>query len=73
MIGDVGRGVEEVRQAPAEVGEHKETEKNGSRHEQNRLDDLDPGCRQHSAEDDVDDHEDADADDRGLVADMRTA
>ena len=55
------------------MGQHEQAEKNRSRHEQDRLDDLHPGRREHPAEDDVDNHEHADADDRGLVADVRTA
>ena len=43
------------------------------RHQQDRLDDLHPGRRQHAAEDHVDDHQHADADDRGLIADVRAA
>ena len=40
-------------------------------HQQHRLDDLDPGRRQHAAEDHVDEHQRADRDDRGVEADGR--
>ena len=53
--------------------EHEQAQQDGSAHEQDRFDDLHPGRREHSAEDDIDDHEHADADDRGLIADVRAA
>ena len=53
----------------AGLGHDQDRQQEGARHEQAGLDDLDPGGGGHAAEDDVADHQDADADDGGLVGD----
>ena len=64
VIGDMADGVKEVREAEMEVGHHQDAEQERSGHQQHGLDDLHPGGGQHAAEDHIDDHQDADADDR---------
>jgi hypothetical protein len=46
------------------LGQHQERQQHRAGHEQDRLDDLDPGGSDHPPEGHVDDHQDADADDR---------
>ena len=54
-------GVEEFREAEIEMLQHEDAEEDGAAHQQDGLDDLHPGRREHAAEDDVDDHQHADA------------
>ena len=60
-------GAEEADRVETGLGHDQYGEQEGARHEQAGLDDLDPGGGGHAAEDDVADHQDADADDGGLV------
>ncbi len=69
VIGDMGHGLEEAGEAPSEMRHDEDAKQDGAGHEQNGLDDLDPGGGEHAAEDDVDDHEHADADDRSVITD----
>ena len=65
----VDDGVEEAERVEAGLGHDQYGEQCRARHEEPRLDDLYPGGGDHAAEDDVADHQDADADDGGLVGD----
>ena len=69
VIRDVRNGVEEFAEAEVEVGQHQDAQEHRPGHQQDGLDDLHPGRREHAAEDHVDDHQHADADHRRLKAD----
>ena len=69
MITDLGDSREKRAEAEAEVCEDQKAEQDGAANQQNGLDDLDPRGRQHAAEDDVNDHQDAHATDRNGEAD----
>src|SRR5208337_2668893 len=69
VISDVADGVEESGEAEVEVRHHQDAQQERAGHEQDSLDDLYPGSGQHASEDDVDNHENADADHGGLVGD----
>jgi len=60
---------EELDRVHARLEADEDCQQEGSGHEQTGLDDLNPGSGGHAAEDDVADHENADADDGGLVGD----
>jgi hypothetical protein len=68
VIGNLRNRGEELVEAEPEMGEHENTEQDSARHQQDCLDDLHPGRGQHAPEDYVDDHENANADDRGVEA-----
>ena len=65
-VDDVG---EEGNRVEAGLGQNQHRQEGRAGHEQAGLDDLDPGGGLHAAEHDVADHQDADADDGGLVGD----
>ena len=71
VIGHVPDSIEERGEAEAKVRQHQDAQQQCSRHQQNRLDDLHPGRRQHSAEYDIDNHQYPDANYRRAVADTR--
>src|SRR5678815_3165442 len=73
MISHSSHCIEEVGQTPTEMTDHKQAQQNGSSHEQNCFDDLHPGRRQHSAKNDIDNHEHANSDDSDFVAHLRTS
>jgi hypothetical protein len=52
------------REAEAEMFHHQDAQDGRAGHQQDRLDDLHPGGRKHSAKDDVDDHQHTHTDDR---------
>ncbi len=64
-------GVEEVAKTEMEVSQHQNAKQDRAAHQQNGLDDLHPGGGEHAAKDHVDDHQNADSDDGGVVADAR--
>ena len=59
--------VEEEDRIETGFSQNKDRKQGGARHEQTGLDDLNPGCGGHAAEDDVADHQDTNADDGGFV------
>ena len=61
---DTGDRVEEGSEVESEMEHDQKAEQDGAAHEENRLDDLDPGGGNHSAGDDVDHHQHADQRDR---------
>jgi hypothetical protein len=58
------RLAEQAGEVEAVPAEHQQGDQGRAAHQQDRLDDLHPGGALHAAHDHVDDHEDADADDR---------
>ncbi len=64
LAGLLGRGTEQLGEVEPELGEHQHGDQDGAAHQQDRLDDLDPGGALHAADGDVEDHQHADADDR---------
>ena len=69
MINHVTNRVEEVGEAETKVGQHQNAQQDRSAHQKHGFDDLNPGGRQHSAKDHIDNHQYADADDRGVKTD----
>ena len=69
LVADLTGGGEERPEIEAEMREHEDAQQQRAAHQQDGLDDLHPGRRQHAAEDDVDDHQDADACHRAGEAD----
>ena len=64
-IGRLRPGVaEQVERVPADLREHPDRHHDRGRHQEERLDDLDPARREHPAGDDVDHHEGAGQGDR---------
>src|SRR5207249_10270041 len=61
---DTGDRVEEGSEVESEMEHDQKAEQDGAAHQENRLDDLDPGGGNHSAGDDVDQHQHADQRDR---------
>src|SRR5260370_9672057 len=69
IIVHVRDGVEELGEREVEVREHQDAEQNGSTHQEHGFDNLHPGGGQHSAEDDIGDHQHADYGDRPVEGD----
>ena len=68
-VGLVLGQIEDVDRVPADLRKNEDREDGRTRHQQNGLDDLHPRRREHAAEDDVDEHEDASRDDRDVEVD----
>ena len=73
LAGVLGRGAEQAGQVEVELRQHQDRDQDRAAHEQDGLDDLHPGGALHAADGDVEDHQQADADDGpgldGLVGD----
>ncbi len=64
-------GAEQFRKVEAELREHQDRDQDGAGHQQNGLDDLDPRRALHAAHGDVEDHQQADPDDRQCLERFR--
>ena len=63
LAGVLGRGAEQVGEVEVELRQHQDGDQHGAGHQQHGLDDLHPGGALHAADGDVEDHQQADADD----------
>ena len=63
--------LEKCAEAEAKMRQHEHAEQRSCRPSAARFDDLHPGRGEHSAEHDIDDHQQADADTAVLIADAR--
>ncbi|KMP04413.1 hypothetical protein CIRG_10399, partial [Coccidioides immitis RMSCC 2394] len=63
----VGGGAEQLGEVEAELGEHQDHDQRRAGHQQDGLDDLDPGGALHAADGDVEDHQRADEQDHDVL------